>query len=316
MVHSPKKPASSGSILQRISLRLKLKSTWMLHLMLFPPLVMLFIFEYIPISGLAIAFQQFYPGKGYFGSKWVGLKHFKYLLRLPDTGQIIENTVIISLGKLVFTIGLALILAILLNELKSRRLSKITQMFSLFPYYLSWVVLGGIVMDVFSFTGLINDLIESLGGTRVTPLISNYYFRSILIGTDVWKNVGYNTIILMAAIAGIDESMYEAGRIDGANRFQKIVYLTIPNLMPMVTLLVVLAMGSLLSAGQDQVLMLYSTPVYETGDILDTYIYRMGLQNGQFSLATAVGLFKSVVGMVMVSLSYWFANKFAGYRVF
>lgn len=307
---------SQRNLFRRISLRLKLRHTWMLHLMLVLPLGMLILFEYVPISGLAIAFQQFYPGKGYFGSKWVGLKHFQYLFRLPDTMQIIKNTIIISLGKLTFTIGLALVIAILLNELKSRRLSKLAQTVSLFPYYLSWAVLGGIILDVFSYTGLFNDALEILGIQRITPLISNTYFRGILVSTHVWKEVGYNIIILMAAMAGIDEGMYEAGHIDGANRFQRIIYLTVPNLMPMVTLLVVLAMGTLLSAGYDQVLMLYSAPVYETGDILDTFIYRVGLQNGQFSLATAVGLFKSAVGGVLVSLSYWFANKFAGYRVF
>lgn len=211
---------------------------------------------------------------------------------------------------------IAVFIAICLNELRYKRLARVTQSVALFPYYLSWVVLGGIIMDMFSYSGLINDLLEKFLGVRTAMLVSNTYFRPLLIFSNAWKEVGYNVIILMAAIAGIDETMYEAARIDGASRLQQNWYLTLPSLMPTITLLVVLALGTIMNAGFDQVFVLYSTPVYETGDILDTYIYRLGILNGQYSIATAVGLFKSAVGMVLILVSYWMAGKFAGYRIF
>lgn len=315
MKHTSPRPLKTGP-LTPLARRLKWSSTWPLHLMIMVPLAMLLLFEYVPMVGLSIAFQQYSPRKGIFGSEFVGLKHFKYLFALPDTGRVIRNTLVISISKICVTMILAVVIALLINELRYKRLGRITQSAALFPYYLSWVVLGGIITDVFGYTGLVNDVIEHFTGGRITILVSNVFFRPLLIGSHVWKEVGYNVIILMAAIAGIDETMYEAARIDGASRFQQNWYLTLPSLMPMITLLVVLALGGILSAGFDQVLALYSTPVYETSDILDTYIYRMGLLNGQYSLATAVGLFKSAVGMVLILISYWLAGKFAGYRVF
>jgi putative aldouronate transport system permease protein len=267
--------------------------------------------------GVTIAFQDFMPGRGFFGSPWVGLERFEYLMKLPDTYKIIRNTVIISVLKIVTILGFSLFMALLLNEVVLNWFKRLTQTIFLFPFFLSWVILGGIFVDVFSMESSFSVLIFKL--FRIEPIFflgKGGWFRAILISTNVWKDMGYNMVIFLAALTNIDPSLYESATIDGANRPQQLWHITLPSITPMAALLACLAIGGILNAGFDQVFVMYNPLVYEYADIIDTYVYRLGLVSAQYSLATAVGLFKSAIGFFLIVTSYWMAGKYAGYRLF
>lgn len=289
-----------------------------LHLMLLPGLLFIMIFSYIPMYGLVIAFQKFIPAKGMFGDqKWVGLDNFRYVLELPSFTQIVWNTLYISSLKLILGLVVPIVFAILLNELKNQLVKRSIQTTIYLPYFLSWVVLGGILIDILSPSeGIVNELIVALGFEPVFFLGSNEWFPVTLVLSEVWKTFGYGTIVYLAALTGIDPGLYEAATMDGANRWQKAWHITIPGMRMVIVLLAVLSLGQLLNAGFDQVFNLYSPQVYESGDILDTFVYRIGLLDAQYGVATAVGFFKSVVSFVLISVSYFFAYRFAKYRIF
>lgn len=289
-----------------------------LHLMLLPAVVFLFIFHYLPMAGITIAFQKFIPAKGLFGpQQWIGLSNFEYVFKLPSFIGVIWNTVYISLMKIILGLLVPIIIAIMLNEVKQKRLKTYIQTAVYLPHFLSWVVLGGIFIDIFSpSNGLINRLITALGGKPIFFLGDNKWFPTTLIITETWKEFGYGTIVYLAAITGIDPSLYEAAQIDGANRWRQTLHVTLPGMRMVIVLLMVLNLGNLLNAGFDQVFNMYSPPVYESGDIIDTFVYRIGLLDAQFGVATAVGLFKSVVSLTFISVSYYCAYRFADYRIF
>lgn len=310
------KQTGCPSAWERFMLKSKLRQTWPLHLMLLAPMVMVAIFNYAPMVGVTIAFQDYMPTKGFFGSQWVGLEHFQYLMKLPDVPQAIRNTLEISAVKLVMTMFVSLVFALLINELRCRPFKRVAQSVLLFPYFMSWVVLGGIVIDVFQQTGAVNDILRALGLQEGSFLVEKNTFRNLLYGTHVWKDMGYNMVIFLAAVTSIDPALYESATIDGANRWHQTFHITLPSIAPMIVLLFTLALGGILNAGFDQIFVLYSTPVYPVADILDTYVYRLGFQSAQYSLATAVGLFKSAVGFVLIVVSYWMADRLAGYRIF
>ncbi|MDL2205977.1 ABC transporter permease subunit [Eubacteriales bacterium OttesenSCG-928-N13] len=305
-----------SSLWHRFLVRSKIKQTWPLHLLLLVPIVMVAIFNYGPMVGISIAFQDYMPTKGFFGSPWVGLEHFQYLMKLPDVPQVIKNTVVISFWKLVLTMFSSLLFALLINEVRNRHFKRFSQSVLLFPYFMSWVVLGGIIIDVFQQTGAVNKILTSIGLEPLSVLVDQGNFRYLLYGTNIWKDMGYNMVIFLAAISSIDPALYESAVIDGANRWQQTLHITLPSIAPMIVLLVTLALGGILNAGFDQIFVLYSTPVYQVADIIDTYVYRLGFLSAQYSLATAVGLFKSLVGFVLIIISYWMADRFAGYRIF
>ena len=288
------------------------------HLMLLPGVIIVFIFMYIPLSGLIIAFQKFVPAKGLFGNqKWIGLDNFIYLYNLPGAISALRNTVIIAFWKIILHLIIPITVSILLNEIRSTGFRRTAQTLIYLPHFLSWIILGGILIDILSPSdGIVNRLLGVFGHEPVFFLGSNDYFRGTLIVTDVWKEFGFNTIVYLAAITNIDPNQYEAATIDGANRFQKMWYITLPNMRMIIVLMMVLSLGNVLNAGFDQVYNLYSKQVYSTGDILDTFIYRIGLLDAQFGVATAMGMFKSVVSTVFISVSYFCAYKFADYRIF
>jgi putative aldouronate transport system permease protein len=263
-----------------------------------------------------MAFQNFSPAKGILGSPFVGFDKFKLLFMYPDVRKIITNTVVIAVSKIVLGIIVPVIFAILLNELKSKTFKRISQTIVYMPNFLSWVILAIMFSGIFSYTGMINKLVEFFGGEPIMFMLSNTWFRPIVIGTDVWKSFGYGAIIYLAAITNVDPNIYEAAEVDGANRMQRIWHIILPCIRPTIILLATLSIGSVLNAGFDQIFNMYSPLVYETGDIIDTYVYRMGLEKLQFSFSTAVGLFKSVVGFVLLTVSYTLAGKFAGYTLF
>lgn len=295
---------------------LDLRTHWRKHLMMLPVLVILGLFCYYPMAGILMAFQNYLPGKGYFGSKWVGMQWFEYMFSMPNFKQVVWNTLYLSLLKLVTGIGCSVILALLLNEMQIKWLKSLIQSCALFPFFVSWVVLADIVKDMASSEGLINQVIFAITGDTIPFLTDTKWFTVLLVVSNIWKEVGYNAIILLASLAAIDPTLYEAATIDGAGRFQRIRYITIPGIRNMIMVLVILALGGVMSAGFDQVFNLYNTTVMSGADIIDTYVYRMGVNGGLYSLGTAVGLFKSVVGAILLMLSYKAADKWAGYRIF
>lgn len=286
------------------------------HAMVIPGMIMVIIFNIVPMFGIVMAFQNFLPAKGIFGSQFVGLKNFELLLMYPDVKNVIANTLIIAISKLVLGIIVPVIFAVLLNEIRVSWLKRTIQTIVYLPYFISWVILALMFQNIFSYTGMVNMAIQSFGGDPIIFLTSNTWFRPIIIITDVWKNFGYSAVIYLAAITSIDPTLYEAAEIDGANRWKKIWHVTMPGLKGTILLMTTLALGNVLNAGFEQIFTMYSPLVYETGDIIDTYVYRMGLEKLQYSFATAVGLFKSVVSFILIVTSYKLADRFAGYRIF
>jgi putative aldouronate transport system permease protein len=289
-----------------------------LHLMILPGLILLFIFHYLPMAGIIIAFQKFIPAKGLFGNqKWIGLDNFRYVFDLPSFSSIMWNTIYISLLKILLGLVIPIVFAILLNEVKSSGLKRSIQTTIYLPHFLSWVILGGILIDILSPSdGLANRVIKLLGFQPIFFLGDNKWFPFTMVFTDSWKEFGYGTIVYLAAITGIDPALYEAAKMDGANRWKQVVHVTLPGMKMVIVLLLVLSLGNLLNAGFDQIFNLYSPPVYQSGDIIDTFVYRIGMLDAQFGVATAVGLFKSVISLIFISVSYYCAYKFADYRIF
>ncbi|MBU5449153.1 ABC transporter permease subunit [Acetivibrio sp. MSJd-27] len=284
--------------------------------MLLPGVIICLIFAYGPMCGLIMAFQEYNPFKGFFGSRFVGLDNFRYLFHMPDFGTAFFNTLYIAAAKAVLFLAVPLLLALLINEVRSKRYVKTVQTSIFLPYFLSWAILGGIILEIFSLDGIVNQILGFFGQDAVSFLGSNKYARHIIIWTDVWKSMGYNMIVFLAAITNIDPSLYEAASIDGAGRLKQAIHITIPAMAPMIFLLTVLSLGNLLNAGFDQILMLYNPLTYETTDVLDTLVYRIGIYNQQYGIATAMGLFKSVISVTLVAVSNWIAYKFTDYRIF
>ena len=289
---------------------------WQLHLMILPGLLFILLFKYMPLGGITIAFKEFLPGKGIWGSPWVGLENFEYMLALPDTKRVMWNTLFIAAAKILINFPVPIIISILLNEVKNHRFKRSVQTIIYLPYFISWVILAGIIQDLFAKEGLINQFLGIFGAEPVFFLVNKYAFLGVLIGTDVWKNFGYNTVVYLAAITGIDETLYEAAKIDGANRFQQIWNVTLPGIAPIVVLMMILNLGNVLNAGFEQIFNLYNPLVYETADIIDTFVYRISLVEANYSLGTAVGLLKSVVSFILIVTSYKIANKYSDYTVF
>lgn len=296
----------------------RLKQSMPYYLMLLPGMVLLFIFNYLPLYGWKIAFQKFIPAKGLFGDqKWVGLYWFQYISKYPDFIRALRNTLMISLGKLALGILIAILFSILINEIRNSRLKRTVQTIVYLPHFLSWIILSGVLIDILSpSTGIVNKLIMAFGGQPAFFLGDNRFFQGTMIVTDIWKEFGFNTIVYLAAITSIDPSLYESAVMDGANRLQQIIHITLPGMLPIIMLMLLLNIGSVMNANFDQIFNLYSPTVYKTGDVLDTLVYRIGLVNANYSLSTAIGIFKSMVSMLLVGTSYYSAYKFAGYRIF
>lgn len=293
----------------------KIKKQLPYHLLLIPGVVLVFIFSYIPLYGLIIAFQKYNPSMG-FSSPWVGLENFIYLFNQPNFVRTIWNTFYISFFKLVGGVVVPVTVALLLNEIRHNKIKRCFQTLVYIPNFLSWVIMAGMLMDILGSNGIINSLITSLGFNEVNFLGSPSAFPWTMIVTDIWKGFGFGTVVYLAALTSIDPGLYEAAMVDGAKRWKQTIYITIPLLLPTIILMTVLALGNVLNAGFDQIFNLYSPVVYESGDIIDTYVYRLGLQQAQYSVGTAVGLFKSVISCILVALSYLLADKAAGYRIF
>ncbi|WP_405172676.1 ABC transporter permease subunit [Paenibacillus sp. FSL H8-0280] len=288
-----------------------------LHLMILPGLLIIIVFGYIPMAGLSIAFQNFSPIAGFKNMNWVGLDNFRYLFDLPGFSQVVWNTVFISTMKIVSGLVIPVLVALLLNEVRKTGFKRTIQTVIYMPHFFSWVILAGIIVDVLSpSTGIVNMLLKAVGVDPIQFLASNEWFPYILVITDQWKEFGFGTIIYLAALTNIDKSLYEASVMDGAGRWKQTWHITLPGIRPIVILMVTLSLGNVLNGGFDQVFNLYNPLVYESGDILDTMIYRIGLQDAQYSVSTALGLIKSVVSFIFIGLGYFLAYRFANYRIF
>lgn len=284
--------------------------------MVVPGLLWLLFFNLVPLSGIIIAFEDYVPGLGPWRSEFNGLENFEYLFSMADAKRVIVNTIVIACSKVVLNLVVPLLFALLLNEVKNLRYKKFIQTAVYLPHFLSWVILASVILNIFGLDGIVNKIGGLFGAEPVIWFSESSYFRQLIIGTDVWKEFGFNAVIFLAALTGIDPNLYEAASIDGCSKFRSVFYITLPGIMPTIVLVGVLGLSNVLNAGFDQVFNLYNPMVYSTGDILDTWVYRIGLVNLQFSLATTAGLFKSVISFVMIVLSYTAAYKFADYKVF
>lgn len=295
----------------------KLKREWPYHLMLLPAVVIVFIFSYIPMFGISIAFLDYKPALGFAKATFVGWDNFKTLFSNPNFGQAMENTIIIAGIKLILGLIVPLALALLLNEIRVSWYKRFTQTIVYLPYFISWVLMAGIIIDIFSPTGgIVNKALGLFGIEPIYFLGDNKWSRFTIILTEIWKNTGWGTIIYMAALTGIDLNLYEAAIIDGAGRWKQMLHVTLPGILPTIVLVGTLSLANVLNAGFDQIYNLMNGVTMESLDIIDTLVYRLGLGNGQFSISTAAGLFKSVISSIFIILSYRLADKFTGYKIF
>ncbi len=286
-------------------------------ILLLPALIHKLIFDYAPMYGVIIAFKQFRIREGIFGSAWVGFDHFKNMFTgTYDFFNVLSNTIEISLLKLIFVFPASIIVALLLNEIGNSTFKKVTQTISYLPHFLSWVMIAGLLrMFLSPSTGLVNGVIKLLGGAPIYFLANSRWFRSVLIVSDIWQSAGWGSIIYLAAITNIDVEMYQAAIIDGANKFKQAVYITIPSIVPIMTIMLILSVGNILDAGFGQIFNLFSPVVYDVADILDTYVYRVGMVEMNYSFSAAVGLFKNVVGLILVIITNQLAKTFGEYGI-
>lgn len=289
---------------------------WPLYVLILPSLVLAVIFCYIPMGGLIMAFQDYKPWLGISGSQFVGMDQFRQIFMFKESYQAIINTLIIAVAKIIFGLIVPIVMALLLNEVKHVGLKKGIQTLVYLPHFLSWVTVAGMLRDILGLDGIVNAFLQKLGMEPIFFLGEAGMFRQIVVLSDLWKGFGFGMIVYLAAISNIDQSLYEAAEMDGANRWQQTLHITIPSIMPMIIVMATLSLGNVLNAGFDQIFNLYSPLTYSTGDIIDTYVYRQSLVNGQYSFGTAVGLFKSGVGLLLTAIAYKLAYKFAGYRIF
>lgn len=279
-----------------------------LYVLLLPAILYYAVFHYAPMYGATLAFKDFSIVKGIIGSDWVGLKHFEYLFSLDKFWQVIWNTIIISLYRLIFGFPLPIIVALLLNEVRIALFKRTVQTVIYLPHFISWVILGGLMINFLAIdNGVVNNMIRSFDGTPIGFMSDDRYFRGTLVFSMIWKEFGWNTIIYMAALAGVNPQLYEAAMIDGANRWQRLLRITLPCIRGTIVILLILRIGHVMEAGFEQILVLYHPLVYNVADIIDTYVYRIGLLQGKFSLATAIGLFKSAINFILLVI----ANKLA-----
>jgi len=298
-----------------------LPTTW-LHIMLIPAIVVVVIYSYLPMGGAVIAFQRYMPNIGlgvsaFWRSEWVGLYNFRRVFNDADFSRAFINTLRIALLKIVIGYVSAITLSLLLNEVRKAGLKKTIQSLIYLPHFLSWIILAGVIREVFSKEGMFNHVIGSAFGIAPKTWLSlNTPFLVILIGTNLWKEIGYSTIIYLAAITSIDPNLYEAAMVDGAGKLKQIWHVTLPGMLPIIVLTGVLNLSGILNAGFDQVFNLYSAPVYKVGDIIDTLTFRKGFMGGDYELGAAIGLFNSVIAFTLIRASHYLAKRFANYEIF
>ena len=282
-------------------MRRKLPKNWQLLVIFALPFLYYVLFHYVPMYGIVIAFEKYSARKGVFGSSWVGFKYFQKFLGDPYFYKLVRNTLMLNLMTLIFGFPMPILFALLLNEMSNERYKRFVQTVSYMPHFISAVVLCGMVVKFCEVKGLINDIVEALGGTRVGFLQDPKYFRTIFVLQHIWKSMGWNAIIYIAALMNVSPELYESADIEGANRLQKIYHITLPCIAPTIITMLILRIGNLMNLGHEYVMLLYNPMLYETADIISTYVYRRGLISGEYSYATAVGLVNSLVSLLLVT---------------
>lgn len=291
----------------KYNLKRKMAKIWKdksFYLILLPGIIYFVLFHYVPMYGATIAFKDFKVMQGILGSKWVGFKNFIELFNHPSFWPVVRNSLIISLYKVFWGFPAPIILALLLNELRKESFKRTIQTISYLPHFLSWVVIGGLAVKMLSpSTGVVNLIIKALGFKPIYFMVNPKYFRSVLVLTDIWHGIGWGSIIYLAALSGVDPQLYEAATVDGASRWRQIWSITIPSISSTIAIMLILRMGGIMNAGFEQIFVMYSPNVYDVADIIDTFNYRLGFENAQYSLATAIGLFKSVIGFTLILIT-------------
>ena len=296
----------------RKQIRKRIKNDWQIYLLLLPAVLYLLLFHYLPIYGVQIAFKNFLPVRGILGSEWVGLKHFQALFSDPNFYRVLGNTLKISIFTLLTTFPITIIFTILVNEILNTKFKSVVQTITYMPHFLSWVVVGTFVYQILSPTGgVINAILIQLGilDKPLYFMAQKDMFVPIYLITNLWKTTGYSIVIYLATIAGIDTAMYDAASIDGANRFHRILYITLPAMFPTMCTMLILSIGSLVSVGFDPIFNLYNDATYQTADVISTYVYRKGMIESRYDFSTAIGLFQNVVSLALVLIANWFARK-------
>lgn len=301
---------------EKRSFRAIWRQHWLMYVMLLPAVILLFLFRLYPLWGISIAFVDYNPIKGLAGSEFVGIGNFRTIFGMRQAFSIFRNTVSIAVGKIVFVQLMAVIFALLLFQISSRLFRRTMQVVSALPHFMSWVIIGGIMTQILASKGLVNMLLQAMRLPAVRFLGDTRIFPWTLILSETWKEFGFGSVIYLAALTAISPDLYEAAAVDGAGRGARLRYITLPGISSTIVLMSCLSLGRVLDAGFDQILVLLNPVVYETGDIIDTFVYRVGLLGGSWSIGTALGLLKSVVGFMMVLLSYWLADRLANYRIF
>lgn len=286
--------------LGKVNLGKHLKKEWMLYSFLVIPVIYYIIFKYIPMFGNVIAFRKYSGGPNIFGEKWVGFRYFKQFFKDPSFWKAFRNTLTLSITYLIFRFPITLTFALLLNEIRNLKWKKFVQTVSYLPHFISMVIIAGMIKEVVSLTGPINTLIASLGGEKISFIQEARWFPPIYIISGIWQGLGWGTILYLAAMTGINMELYEAAKVDGANRFKQAIHVTIPGIMPTIVTLLILDIGGIMGSNFEKIILLYLPSTYETADVISTLVYRMGISGGNFSYATAVGLFEGVVGLILV----------------
>jgi len=280
-----------------------IRKHYTIYLLLLPTIVFFLIFAYLPYFGLTLAFKDYKIYSGLWASPWVGLKHFEAIFSSPGFFKLVRNTVVISLLNLAFGFPAPIIFALLLNEVRIRLFKRVIQTVSFFPNFMSWVIYGGIIMLFIRPTGVVNTFLASVGMEKVNLITNPAAFRMLLVFTNVMKNTGFGAIIYLAALTNIDPQLYEAAIVDGAKKSKQLLYITLPELLPLIVTMFIMALSGILNANFEQIYVLYNPAVYEVADVIDTYIFRIGIQGAQYSVTTAIGLFRGIVGFFLIYAS-------------
>lgn len=297
---------------RRITWANALRKDWRLYSLLILPVVFLLIFRYIPILGNVIAFRRFRPGSSIFGDEWVGFYYFELFINDPNFWRAFWNTVILGVLSLLIIFPLPIILALMFNELKSRRVKRVAQSISYLPHFMSIVVVAGVVLQMTAANGVFNQAIEAFGGEPILFMQQAEWFRTVFISSEIWQTVGWGTILYLAALTTIDPQLYEAARVDGASKWRQLWHVTLPGIRPTMVVLLILNIGTFMAVGFEKVLLLYSPLTFETADIIATYVYRLGISNGQFSYGTAIGLFEGLIGVFLIVTANQISKRAVG----
>ncbi|MEF2243684.1 MULTISPECIES: ABC transporter permease [unclassified Paenibacillus] len=289
---------------------------WIVLLLMLPGILHFLIFKYLPLGGNIIAFQDYNMFRGIMNSDWAGFKHFATIFTYEEFYNVLRNTIIFSFMSILFGFPAPLILALLLNEVMKMWFKRSLQTLLYLPHFLSWVIVGGIFINLLSIDGVLNTLLSFVGIQPIDFITRPEWFRGVIVSIGIWKSIGWGTIIYLAALAGINPNLYEAAVVDGAGRWKQMWYVTLPSLMPTVVVLFLLQIGNVLEANVEQILIFLNPLVRDVGEVIDTYVYRVGLLNAQFSYTTAIGLFQSIVGLVMVMSLNSLSKKVSGESIY